>query len=115
MRANPTYSRDESFAHSHIEELKIEMKIGSSAAPKKPFPYLSLTVASESVDLFVHRRVDSSLAALSCFVILLPGHRRAQAQLALAEKPLLAFPRHGAWNARKYRAGELSETSAEIM
>lgn len=92
------------------------MKIGSSAAPNKPCPSLSLIVASELVDLFVHRRVDSSLAALSYIVILLlPGHRYAHGLSILAAKPLFAFPKHRTWNVRKYPAGELSETSAEIM
>lgn len=82
------------------------MKIGSSAAPNKLCPSLSLVVASEFVDLFIHRRVDSSLAALSNIVILLlPGHKRAQALSNVAANLLLAFPRHGTWNARKYRAG----------
>lgn len=65
MRPAPTYPRDGSFAYSHIAELKIEMKIGSSTAPNKLCPSLILILASEFVDLLVHRRVDSSLAALS--------------------------------------------------
>lgn len=75
MRSTPTSSRDGSFAHSHIAELKIEMKIGPSAASNKFCPSLSLIVASDFVDLFVHRQVDSSLAVLSYIVIFLTRPR----------------------------------------